>query len=254
MQEPRARRRGRAERSSCSRRWRSSRPTRSTGSTRARRCPSARGPYGNTLPDRITLFQRPIEEDCEDEDEVRAVIGETLIHEVGHYFGLSEEEIEEIEERYWRGETLGPDERRAGTDGRTRVTRGARKRFGQHFLEPAWVAQAGRRASTPRRDETFLEIGPGRGALTAPLAPRVRHGRRRRNRSRPRRDARRATCPPNVRVVEADFLDVDLAAAAARRARSPFASSATCPTTSSRRSCSSCSHAATTGGCFATRR
>ena len=65
--------------------------------------------YGNTLPDRITLYQRPIEEDCEDEDEVRAVIGETLIHEVGHYFGLSEEEIEEIEEKYWRGET-GPDE------------------------------------------------------------------------------------------------------------------------------------------------
>jgi predicted Zn-dependent protease with MMP-like domain len=67
-------------------------------------------PYGNTLPDRITLFQKPIEEDCEDEDDVRAVIGETLIHEVGHYFGLTEEEIEEIEERYWRGETLGPEE------------------------------------------------------------------------------------------------------------------------------------------------
>jgi predicted Zn-dependent protease with MMP-like domain len=67
-------------------------------------------PYGNTLPDRITIFQKPIEEDCEDEDEVRAVIGETLIHEVGHYFGLSEEEIEEIEEHYWRGETLGPEE------------------------------------------------------------------------------------------------------------------------------------------------
>lgn len=66
--------------------------------------------FGNSLPDRITLFQRPIEEDCDDEDEVRAVIGETLIHEVGHYFGLSEEEIEEIEERYWRGDTLGPDE------------------------------------------------------------------------------------------------------------------------------------------------
>ena len=66
--------------------------------------------FGNTLPDRITLYQRPIEEDCDDEDEIRAVIGETLIHEVGHYFGMSEEEIEEIEERYWRGETLGPDE------------------------------------------------------------------------------------------------------------------------------------------------
>jgi predicted Zn-dependent protease with MMP-like domain len=66
--------------------------------------------FGNALPDRITIFQKPIEEDCDDEDEVRAVIGETLIHEVGHYFGMSEEEIEEIEEKYWRGETLGPDE------------------------------------------------------------------------------------------------------------------------------------------------
>jgi predicted Zn-dependent protease with MMP-like domain len=64
--------------------------------------------FGNALPDRITIFQRPIEEDCDDEDEIRAVIGETLIHEVGHYFGMSEEEIEEIEERYWRGE--GDDE------------------------------------------------------------------------------------------------------------------------------------------------
>jgi len=39
--------------------------------------------YGNTLPDRITLFQRTIEEECEgDEDEVVVAIGETLIHEL----------------------------------------------------------------------------------------------------------------------------------------------------------------------------
>jgi predicted Zn-dependent protease with MMP-like domain len=67
--------------------------------------------HGNALPDVITIFQNPIEDECgDDEDEIRGVIGETLIHEVGHYFGLSEEEIEEIEERYWRGDTLGPDE------------------------------------------------------------------------------------------------------------------------------------------------
>jgi predicted Zn-dependent protease with MMP-like domain len=29
-------------------------------------------------------------------------VAETVIHEFGHYFGLSEEEIEEIEENYWR--------------------------------------------------------------------------------------------------------------------------------------------------------
>ena len=60
--------------------------------------------HGNVLPDKITLFQGPIEDSSEDEDDVVVAIGETLIHEVGHYFGLSEEEIEEIEERYWRGD------------------------------------------------------------------------------------------------------------------------------------------------------
>lgn len=60
--------------------------------------------HGNDLPDRVLLFQRPIEDDAEDEADVVGVIGETLIHELGHYFGLSEDEIMDIEERYWRGE------------------------------------------------------------------------------------------------------------------------------------------------------
>jgi predicted Zn-dependent protease with MMP-like domain len=60
--------------------------------------------HGNALPDKITLFQGPIEDASEDDDDVVIAIGETLIHEIGHYFGLSEEEIEEIEERYWRGD------------------------------------------------------------------------------------------------------------------------------------------------------
>ena len=59
--------------------------------------------YGNTLPDRILLFQGPLERDSEDEDDLIVAIGETLIHEIGHYFGMSEEQIEDIEERYWRG-------------------------------------------------------------------------------------------------------------------------------------------------------
>lgn len=60
--------------------------------------------HGNALPDRITLFQREIEEECDgNENEIVVAIGETLIHELGHYFGMSEEEIMEIEERYWHG-------------------------------------------------------------------------------------------------------------------------------------------------------
>jgi predicted Zn-dependent protease with MMP-like domain len=58
--------------------------------------------HGNTLPDRVTIYQRPIEEECDDDDEIVKTIGETVIHEFGHYFGLSEEEIEAIEEQYWR--------------------------------------------------------------------------------------------------------------------------------------------------------
>jgi predicted Zn-dependent protease with MMP-like domain len=64
--------------------------------------------HGNVLPDRILLFQGPLERGSEDEDDLVIAVGETLIHEVGHYFGLSEEEIEEIEEHYWRGEQHGP--------------------------------------------------------------------------------------------------------------------------------------------------
>ncbi|HUF48147.1 MAG TPA: metallopeptidase family protein [Vicinamibacterales bacterium] len=63
-----------------------------------------------TLPDKITLFRGPIEDASADEDELVVTIGETLIHEIGHYFGLSEEEIEDIEERYWRGEEWADEE------------------------------------------------------------------------------------------------------------------------------------------------
>jgi predicted Zn-dependent protease with MMP-like domain len=62
--------------------------------------------HGNALPDHVTLFQRTIEGDAEDHEDVIVCIAETLIHELGHYFGLSEEEIEAIEEKYWSGEPL----------------------------------------------------------------------------------------------------------------------------------------------------
>ncbi len=59
--------------------------------------------HGNVLPDRILLFQGPLERSASDDQDLVVAIGETLIHEIGHYFGLSEAEIEEIEEKYWHG-------------------------------------------------------------------------------------------------------------------------------------------------------
>jgi predicted Zn-dependent protease with MMP-like domain len=63
--------------------------------------------HGNVLPDKITLFQGPIEDASEDDDDAMVVVGETLIHEIGHYFGLSEDEIERIERDYWHGDAPG---------------------------------------------------------------------------------------------------------------------------------------------------
>jgi predicted Zn-dependent protease with MMP-like domain len=60
--------------------------------------------YGNALPDRILLFQGPHEREAEDDEDLIGSIGETLIHEIGHYFGMDEDQIQDIEERYWRGE------------------------------------------------------------------------------------------------------------------------------------------------------
>ena len=62
--------------------------------------------YGNALPDRVTLFQRPIQEDADDHEDIIVCIAETLIHELGHYFGMSEAQIEEIEDKYWNGESV----------------------------------------------------------------------------------------------------------------------------------------------------
>ncbi|HEX4916237.1 MAG TPA: metallopeptidase family protein [Vicinamibacterales bacterium] len=60
--------------------------------------------YGNQLPDQITLFKLPIESACEgDEDCIVEEIGMTLIHELGHYFGMSEDEIMAVEDQYWYG-------------------------------------------------------------------------------------------------------------------------------------------------------
>ena len=80
-----------------------------------------------------------------------------------------------------------------------------RKRFGQHFLEPAWVVKLVA-AIAPGPQDDFLEIGPGRGALTAPLAARAKSV----TAFEIDRDLAaelRATAPANLTVVEGDFLE-----------------------------------------------
>ncbi len=58
-----------------------------------------RGPYyGNTPPDVIVLYQKNIESLGGDEREIGARVREVLLHEIGHYFGLSEAELREIED------------------------------------------------------------------------------------------------------------------------------------------------------------
>jgi 16S rRNA (adenine1518-N6/adenine1519-N6)-dimethyltransferase len=81
----------------------------------------------------------------------------------------------------------------------------ARKRFGQHFLEASWVRKVVA-AIDPKPDETFIEIGPGHGALTRPLA----EGAKQVIAYEIDRDLvaeLRAASIANVEVVEGDFLD-----------------------------------------------
>jgi 16S rRNA (adenine1518-N6/adenine1519-N6)-dimethyltransferase len=89
------------------------------------------------------------------------------------------------------------------------VTHRARKRFGQHFLEPAWVGKLVA-VIAPRSDDTFLEIGPGRGALTKALAPHA--GRLVAVEIDRDLAAALPSLVPAVRVVEGDFLDTDITA------------------------------------------
>jgi 16S rRNA (adenine1518-N6/adenine1519-N6)-dimethyltransferase len=84
------------------------------------------------------------------------------------------------------------------------------RRFGQHFLRAASVERL-LRVVDARPDETFLEIGPGAGALTFPLAARAAHVTA--VELDPKLAARlRERAPPNLTVVEGDALEVDLSA------------------------------------------
>ena len=54
--------------------------------------------YGNVLPDTIHIYQGPVEEDCADAGEMAELVRDTVIHEIGHYFGLDDDTMEDIEQ------------------------------------------------------------------------------------------------------------------------------------------------------------
>ncbi len=57
-----------------------------------------RGPfYGNVLPDTIIIFQEPITSRARNEEEIREMVRRVTIHEIGHYFGLTDEELYRLE-------------------------------------------------------------------------------------------------------------------------------------------------------------
>jgi 16S rRNA (adenine1518-N6/adenine1519-N6)-dimethyltransferase len=91
------------------------------------------------------------------------------------------------------------------------------RRLGQHFLRASAVTPLVETIA-PRDADVFLEIGPGEGALTLPLAARCREV------VAVELDARlaerlRERAPSNVRIVQADALRVDLAALVPEGAR-----------------------------------
>ena len=57
-----------------------------------------RGVFYSSLPDTITIYQKPIERAAgEDERRIREQVRHTVIHEFAHYYGISDERLEELD-------------------------------------------------------------------------------------------------------------------------------------------------------------
>ncbi|OGH29487.1 MAG: hypothetical protein A3E40_03905 [Candidatus Levybacteria bacterium RIFCSPHIGHO2_12_FULL_37_9] len=52
-----------------------------------------RGVYSGVLPDKITIFKNSIERVARSDEEIKAQVRATVIHEIGHHFGLSDEDL-----------------------------------------------------------------------------------------------------------------------------------------------------------------
>jgi predicted Zn-dependent protease with MMP-like domain len=53
--------------------------------------------YGNVLPDVITIYQGPIQEDAQSIRDMEDLVQDTVVHEIGHYFGLDDDRLDELE-------------------------------------------------------------------------------------------------------------------------------------------------------------
>jgi predicted Zn-dependent protease with MMP-like domain len=49
--------------------------------------------YGEVVPDKIIIFQKPIEQVCRTPDQVRDCVRKTVLHEIGHHFGMDEDQL-----------------------------------------------------------------------------------------------------------------------------------------------------------------
>lgn len=52
--------------------------------------------YGMVLPDKITIFRQPIEAHCRSDEQVRQLVRRTVLHELAHHFGISDERLHEL--------------------------------------------------------------------------------------------------------------------------------------------------------------
>lgn len=52
--------------------------------------------YHLVLPDKITIFQRPMEALCRTNEEIRNLVRETVMHEIAHHFGIGDERLKEL--------------------------------------------------------------------------------------------------------------------------------------------------------------
>ena len=58
-----------------------------------------RGFYAGVLPDKITIFQKPIEETCSNDEQIKERVKKTVWHEIAHHFGMDEERVRRAEKK-----------------------------------------------------------------------------------------------------------------------------------------------------------